>query len=192
MENIKNSIQNIYNISDVSLKKILSCLQPVRFSKKTIIIEPNRRNENIYFIEQGIARSYILVDGKEVTSWFSKEGGLVYSTNSFHGEVIGYENENVQILEDSLLYYMPISDLEYLCANDADISNWLRILYQNSFVEMERRLIYRLYMSAEERYAEFAKVNQDLFQRVNLSYIASYLGMSNVTLWSLRKHELFH
>ena len=52
---------------------------------------------------------------------------------------------------------------------------------------MERRLIYRLYMSAEERYKDFVEKNPDLIQRVNLGYIASYLGMSHVTLCALRK-----
>lgn len=61
------------------------------------------------------------------------------------------------------------------------------ILHQKAFVEMERRLIYRLYMSAEERYNDFLIKNPDMFQRVNLGYIASYLGMSHVTLCALRK-----
>ena len=151
------------------------------------MIEPNKKNSNIYFIEKGIARSYCLIDGKEVTSWFSKEGELIYSTNSFYGRTEGYENEMVQILEDSLLYYIPIIELEKLCIDHADIANWLRILYQKAFVEIERRLIYRLYMSAEERYKDFSEKNPDLFQRVNLGYIASYLGMSHVTLCALRK-----
>ena len=42
---------------------------------------------------------------------------------------------------------------------------------------------------AEERYKDFCSKNQDLFQRVNLGYIASYLGISHVTLCALRKSE---
>lgn len=53
---------------------------------------------------------------------------------------------------------------------------------------MERRLIYRLYMSSEERYSDLYSKNPELFQRVNLGYIASYLGISLVTLWKLRKN----
>mgnify|MGYP000276045626 FL=1 len=92
-----------------------------------------------------------------------------------------------QVLEDSILYFIPIAELEALCLKYADIANWLRILHQKAFVEMERRLIYRLYMSAEERYNDFLIKNPDMFQRVNLGYIASYLGMSHVTLCALRK-----
>ena len=187
MDIIIKSINKTFRVSDVALEKLTSSLQPIEIPKKTILIEPNRKNDNLYFIEKGIARSYSLIEGREITSWFSKEGELTYSTNSFYGKTEGYENEMIQVLEDSLLYYIPIVELEKLCMEHADIANWLRILHQKAFVEMERRLIYRLYMSAEERYKDFSEKNPDLFQRVNLGYIASYLGMSHVTLCALRK-----
>lgn len=187
MERIIRSINDIFRVDKHVLEQLTSRLQPIEVPKKIILIKPSRRNENIYFIEKGIARSYSLIDGKEVTSWFSKEGELAYSTNSLYGKTEGYENETVQVLEDSLLYYIPIVELEKLCTKHADIANWLRLLYQKAFVEMERRLMYRLYMSAEERYKDFAEKNQELFQRANLGHIASYLGMSHVTLCSLRK-----
>ena len=31
-------------------------------------------DRKIYFIEKGITRSYVLHDGKQITTWFSKEG----------------------------------------------------------------------------------------------------------------------
>lgn len=187
MDKIIKSIKATFNVSENTLKELTSRLQPVTMAKKTILVEPGKKDSNIYFIEKGIARAFNLVDGKEITSWFSKEGDLIYSTNSFYGKTEGYENEMVQILEKSLFYYIPITELENLCLQYSEIANWLRILHQRAFVEMERRLIYRLYMSAEERYKDFIKKNPDMLQRVNLGYIASYLGISHVTLCALRK-----
>lgn len=189
MNKVISSIKSIYNINDYAINELISQLHRVEIPKKTFLVTPDRKNCNIYFIEKGIARAYNLIDGKEVTSWFSKEGDLIYSTNSFYGKTEGYENEMVQVLENSIFYYLPISALEDLCKKHTDIANWLRILHQKAFVEMERRLIYRLYMSAEERYNNFIKTNPDMFQRVNLGYIASYLGMSHVTLCALRKDK---
>lgn len=187
MDIILNSIRKTYNITDRSLQILIDKLQPIELPKRTILVSPEKVDRNVYFIEKGIARSYNLIDGKEVTAWLSKEGELIYSTNSFYGKKEGYESEMIQVLENSLFYYMPITELEALCSTNIDIANWLRILHQNAFVEMERRLISRLYLSAEERYNDFFIKNQDLFQRINLGYIASYLGMSHVTLCALRK-----
>ena len=132
-----------------TLDIFVSHLRPIRVPRKTILIKPLVKDNNVYMIERGIARSFNLINGKEMTSWFSQEGELIYS--------------------------------------HIEISNWLRLLHQKAFVEMERRLIYRLYMSAEERYKDLYQKDAGIFQRVNLSYIASYLGISPVTLWKLRK-----
>ena len=187
MKNIIASITSLISIEKETLDILTGHLHPMQVKKKTVLIKPAVKDDNVYIIEKGIARAYLVINGKEVTSWFSKEGELLFSTNSFYGETEGYENERVQILEDATLYYIPISDLEMLCSRYIEISNWLRLLHQKAFVEMERRLIYRLYMSAEERYHDFYAKRPEIFQRVNLSYIASYLGISNVTLWKLRK-----
>ena len=187
MKNIIASITSLISIEKETLDILTGNLHPMQVKKKTVLIKPAVKDDNVYIIEKGIARAYLVINGKEVTSWFSKEGELLFSTNSFYGETEGYENERVQILEDATLYYIPISDLEMLCSRYIEISNWLRLLHQKAFVEMERRLIYRLYMSAEDRYHDFYAKRPEIFQRVNLSYIASYLGISNVTLWKLRK-----
>lgn len=191
MERILNSIALTCKISEPVLRVLTASLTPVSLPKRSLLISPMKKDTNVYFVEKGIARAFNVVDGKELTSWFSCEGDLLYSTNSFHGNTPGYENETVQMLEDSLLYSIPIAELENLCAEYAEIANWLRMVHQNAFVQMERRLIYRFYMSAEERYKDFEENHSGLFQRVNLGYIASYLGMSHVTLCALRKRNIF-
>lgn len=130
MDKIISSITNILNIDDEILTKFLGYLHPMTVPKKTILIRPLITDENVYIIEKGIARSYVMINEKEVTSWFSKEGELIFSTNSFYGKTEGYENERVQILEDSLLYYIKISDLEELCFQHIEISNWLPLKWE--------------------------------------------------------------
>ena len=123
---------------------------------------------------------------KELTSWFSTEGDIVFSTNNFYGNQQRYEYEVVQLLENTVLYAVPIKDLEKLYQTNIEIANWSRILHQEAFIMNEKRLISRLYKSAEERYIELLQTRPDLFQRVNLGYIASFLGISQVTLCHLR------
>ena len=84
------------------------------------------------------------------------------------------------------LYAIPIKELEALYFNNIEIANWSRILHQDAFIVNEKRLISRLYQTAEERYTELLETRPELFQRVNLGYIASYLGISQVTLSHLR------
>ncbi|MGL5618611.1 MAG: Crp/Fnr family transcriptional regulator, partial [Tannerellaceae bacterium] len=105
MKRIIQSINRIAKISDEAMNAFTACLQPLEVTKRSILIEPGKKNPNIYFIEKGITRSFTIVDGKEVTSWFSKEGDITFSTNSFYGATEGYETETVQALENTLIYY---------------------------------------------------------------------------------------
>ena len=76
--------------------------------------------------------------------------------------------------------------LEKLYETNLEIANWSRILHQEAFLANEQRLISMLYKSAETRYVELLQTRPELFRRVNLGYIASFLGMSQVTLCHLR------
>lgn len=107
-------------------------------------------------------------------------------TNNFYGKIEGYEYEMVQMLENGLLYAVPLKDLTRLYETNLEIANWSRILHQQAFIKNEKRLISRFYQSAEERYRQLLDNEPELFQRVNLGYIASYLGISQVTLCNLR------
>lgn len=186
MHTIIQSLKAQSGMSDSSIHELLAHCTVLEVPKKQILTSSFQCDKNFYFIEKGITRSYCVIHGKEVTSWFSTEGDIVFSTNSFYGKTAGYENEAVQVLEDSILYAAPIQDLENLYRHNIEIANWSRILHQQAFIQTERRLISRLYKSAEERYIDLLQTQPDLFQRVNLGYIASYIGISQVTLCHLR------
>lgn len=186
MKNIINALKAKSGMSDNSINELFIHSSVLKLPKKHILTSSFQKDKNFYFIEKGIARSYCVINGKEATSWFSMEGDIVFSTNNFYGNVKGYEYEMVQLLENSILYAIPVKELETLYFNNIEIANWSRILHQDAFIVNEKRLISRLYKTAEERYIELLQTRPELFQRVNLGYIASYLGISQVTLCHLR------
>lgn len=173
-------------MSDRSINELFAHSVLLESPKKQILTSSFHHDQYFYFIEKGITRSYCVMNGKEVTSWFSTEGDIVFSTNNFYGKIQGYEYEMVQVLEDTISYAIPTKDLEKLYRTNIEIANWSRILHQEAFIKNEKRLISRLYKSAEERYIDLLQTRPELFQRVNLGYIASFLGISQVTLSQLR------
>lgn len=174
-------------MSDSSIHELFRNHIRLEFPKRHILTSSFQKDPYFYFLEKGISRSYCVIDGKEITSWFGMEGDIQFSTNNFYGKTNGYEYEVVQLLENSIIYAIPTQDLKTLYQTNIEIANWSRKLHEEAFLKNEQRLISRLYKSAEERYEELMHTQPELFQRVNLSYIASYLGISQVTLWQLRK-----
>ena len=131
MENIIKALKALSGMSDESISLLLQNSRPVTFRKRDIITSSLKRDSFFYFMEKGIARSYCVIHGKEATSWFSAEGDIVFSTNNFYGKIEGYEYEMVQMLEDGLLYAVPLKDLTRLYETNLEIANWSRRMCQN-------------------------------------------------------------
>ena len=152
--------------------------------KKHVLIKGGVLDKNYYFIEKGLTRSYCIINGEEATTWFSKEGGLTFSMLSSYENKPGFEY--VDLLEDSIIYVIPVSELNALYETNIEIVNWSRVVLQKAFIDLEMRHISLASHSAKQRYENFTKEKSDLFQRVKLGYIASFLGVTQVTLSRLR------
>ncbi|MCK7555759.1 hypothetical protein MKQ70_12315 [Chitinophaga sedimenti] len=96
----------------------------------------------------------------------------------------GYED--VQLLEDSDLYKLDLADLRALFEVNIDIANWGRKFVEQELIKVEERLISRQFKTARERYLDLLKDHPNLLQRVQLGHIASYLGITQVSLSRIR------
>lgn len=184
MENIVNSLKEISSLSEGSIDELTKHFVKQELPKRHLLIESGKYNSNCYFIEKGIVRSFVLLDGKEITHWFSKEGDITFAMQCCYNALPAFEN--VELLEPCTLYSIPIQELNSLYNSNIEIANWGRIIHQHSYQLMHLRHISRLYESARKRYDKLLSDNPELFRRVNLGYIASYLGITQVMLSNLR------
>lgn len=184
MKNIISSIRSYYPVSDESIKNLTDRLVPCNFPRKTTIIKGGVLDKNVYFIEKGITRSYCLIDGKEVTTWFSSEGDITFGLLDLYRNEPGFEY--VETLEPTTAYSISIKSLNQLYETDIDITNWSRIIHQECLLALQCTRIDRLTLSASERYKKLLSIYPDICQRVNLGYIASYLGITLPTLSKIR------
>lgn len=143
--------------------------------------------QNMYFIQQGIARAYAEQQGQDVTFWFGQEGDPILSMRSYVEGLPAYEQ--IELLEESILYELPTSILEHLYHQDIEICNWGRKLAEKELISLERRLIHTQLQSGKQRYDALMKSSPSIIQRVPLKYISSYLGMTQVSLSRIRKEK---
>lgn len=60
MENITKKIRACYPVSNEAMAALTQCLEMHTFPAKTLIVKAGRFDRNVYFIERGITRSFIL------------------------------------------------------------------------------------------------------------------------------------
>lgn len=169
---------------EASTDKLVERLSRVDYPKGYHILGAGKTETNIFFIGKGIVRAYIPVDGKEVTFWIGKEGSTIVSLKSYVNNQQGYES--MELMEDSELYLLKRKDLYALFEEDIHIANWGRKFAESEFLQTEERLISLLFTTASERYMKLIQDNPELLQRMPLECLASYLGITPVSLSRIR------
>lgn len=186
MENIIKKIKEVYSVSDETLALLSSHLTPCAFPRKHLLIEEGRRSKVAYFIEKGLTRSFWIVNGEQATTSFSSEGDIVFSMDELYYNKTS--EEYVETLEEVQAYKIPLPELRDLFETNLELCNWGRIIHQNEYRRLHRTHKDVLTLSAKERYEEMKIQFPDMCNRVNLGFIASYLGITLSTLSRVRSN----
>lgn len=181
---IRTIISRIAPLPSASAHRLAAIAHPIALSKSHLLFRADRLEHDIYLISRGLARVYYHYRANDVTLCFGMEGDALISLRSYIQGTPGYEN--IELLETSELYRLKIADLHQLYTHDIYIANWGRKLGEQELIKTEERLMSRQFKSAAERYDELLKNQPNLLQRVQLGHIASYLGISQVTLSRIR------
>lgn len=174
----------VYRMPETSVAKLADNISEITCPKGSHILEAGKTERNIYFIAKGIVRAYIEAKGKEITFWIGTEGATVVSLKSYISNEQGYET--VECMEDATLYVLKRSVLDALFQQDIHIANWGRKFAEAEFLRAEEKFIPLLFTAAAERYQALLKNNPELLQRIPLECLATYLGITPVSLSRIR------
>lgn len=174
----------IYPLPASESNKIIELAEKIDSQKQSTLIDVNKTNRYIYFLEQGICRIYYPKNEKEVILDFCFPGDFILPLNSYVHGTATYEI--VDCLEACTIYRIPITKLQELYESSLPIANWGRKLAELETLKIEYRLIQSLFKSAAERYHDLLTKQPNLLHRIKLGFIASYLGVSQVTLSRIR------
>lgn len=181
---IDQIIDKIHPLSSSAKLMLKKNVEEVNLPKHSIIIRADKIEKKIYFIKVGIARTFSIIDDDEITFSFGKEGDTIASLKSYIENQKGYES--IELLEDSVLYKLNTENLKNLFYKNIEIANWGRKFAEHELLKAEERLISRQLGTATERYIELLKNYPSLIKRVQLGHIASYLGITQVSLSRIR------
>lgn len=181
---IEAILDQIYSLPETSKNLLKEAVVESTFPKGHLLMQADRIEKNIYFIKKGVVRAFSPQKGQEITFWFGEEGETILSMRSYVENKRGYEN--IELLEECQLYKLKTGDLDNLYNQDIHIANWGRKLAEKELLKIESRIISSELLSAKERYDRLILDTPSLVQRVPLKHIASYLGITQVSLSRIR------
>jgi len=185
-DTLLSHIQNKVDISEEQKTELQSFFTLKKLRKKQYLLQEGDACKYLSFVSKGLLKSYFLDEkGSEHINMFAFEGWWISDFNSF----INQEKAvlNIDAIEETELLMITREDYENLMLKIPVMDRYFRILYQNSLVTKDYRLIVSNSFTAEEKYTQFAQKNPDVIQRIPHNLIASYLGLAPETVSRIRK-----
>jgi CRP-like cAMP-binding protein len=174
-------------LSEKAFNAISEISRPIMVKKNTDLQPVGHTCKTIYFLVKGVARIYYFKEDIDITESFSFENSIVVRYESlFTGRP---SRKAIQVLEDSELIAISSPSLFKLYDRYPDIERLFRKLFEKALVEQINRTENLQFHTAEERYQDLIREEPDVLKRVPLKYIASYLGITPVSLSRIRAHR---
>lgn len=184
MEIVLHFLNSVYPMSTGLIDHLHSILKTKELQKRDYLLRAGHICRRISFIEQGLFRCFYLKEEHEVCSWFMKEGDIIVSVESFYRQKSSYES--IQALEDCAITYIDYSELQYIYHHFPEFNFIARVLTEKYYCQSEQRLYSMRMQRSQERYDYLIEHHPELVLRVPAKYLASYLGLTEVTISKIK------
>jgi CRP-like cAMP-binding protein len=153
--------------------------------KKFRLVEVGNVAREAYFINSGAARLYFVKDGEEINANFMFEGNFIASLESFLLQTPS--RQAIETLEDCELLVVSKERLEALTREHTVFNLFSKGIAEQGFITLQRRAASFILDSPEERYTNMVTERPQILERIPQHMIASYLGITPVSLSRIRK-----
>jgi CRP-like cAMP-binding protein len=187
MKLLQKAIESISKLSPESKTDYLAAWKHWNIPKDHLLLREHTVSDYFYFIEKGVARIYYHKNDKEVTEWIAMDEQFFLSITSFFERKPSHLI--IQIVEASEVYGIHYNDFMALADKYHDVEKLLRKMVTRSLILSQIRMDSIQFETAQQRYERLLNVSPNIIQRVPLSYIASFLGVTLETLSRIRSQK---
>ena len=154
---------------------------------RTTLLEEGKISRAIFFIEKGCLRTWVNNNGKGITTQFFFEGDSVSSFESFRTKKPSLYS--IESLEPCVLRTVSQEDFQILVEQNPEVKQQVEEHLFNRFFQAQQLFYSYLKNNPQQRYEELIKQHPEIVLRVPQHYIASYLGITAVSLSRIRNRK---
>ncbi len=154
---------------------------------KHILLHEGEIAQNLYFVRKGCLRLWFNNDGKDITLQFFLEDQPVASIESFLGNQPSLFT--LESIEPSELYFISKNNFETLLSQYPQLQEGFRQIIFKRMGNYANLFLSRIKDNPKRRYDDLVKNNPEIIKRVPQHYIASYLGITPISLSRIRNRK---
>ena len=169
-----------------SRKEVEALCSGARLPKGSLLFRPGSPNHSEYLLLDGIVRTFLLsAEGEDITLSFFEPPGVLppHVTRTKQGKSLLY----AEALSDCVALEMQASAFEALMIENLELRNFGNTVLRQELQQKVNKEIRMASWSARDRLLQFRQDFTMLENRVPHAMIASYLGITTVSLSRLRK-----
>lgn len=183
---ILTSISRHVTLSEEEINFFTALLIPQSIKQHEAIEKIGEPTRAFIYVNSGCLMTYY-TDKEDVDHviQFATAGWWTGDLHSFTKQIPSIYT--TKALADSEVLLLPKNSMDQLLEKYPRFERYFRIIFQNSLVTHQHRIIQGFSSTAEERYLSFREKYPSLEQYVPLKYIASYLGITPEFLSKIRR-----
>jgi CRP-like cAMP-binding protein len=168
------------DFNDSELKIIMPYFESKKVKKKTILLNVGKISNEVYYVIKGCIRLYCEKDGEELSTYFFTENMFAGSYDSFLSRKPS--KVAIETLEDCEVLILTHKAQEKLYQIFPKMNEFIRKAIEYRFIVLHDLFLSYLLNSPEERYLMLKNDRPELLQRIPQHQIASFLGITRVSL----------
>lgn len=185
LKELKEFLAEFSFLRPADIKALVSACSVQRFNKGTTILKSGDIDRNMYLVVKGVTRTYVVrEDGEERTVFLASAGAGFGSSKTIYKDLPS--NENVMALENCMVLVWDFPAFKKACENQPNLYRLYSTMLERSFIEAVERLEFHSVLNPDQRYEYLLKERPEILERVPLKYVASYIGITPVSLSRLR------
>ncbi|MBC7865491.1 MAG: Crp/Fnr family transcriptional regulator [Bacteroidia bacterium] len=185
LENIKQFVYSFVPMTNEEWDDFEGRVHIKKVRAGDFILEQSEICLHVGFVNKGAARVYYMVNGEEINAHFAFENLFVCDYQSFLTQQPS--KYFIQAMEDTEMVMIDRETTEYGFGKYHNWEKFGRLIAEYYYILIEKRTESFLFKTAEQRYLEVVESFPDIFERVPLYHIASYLGIKGPSLSRIRR-----
>jgi CRP-like cAMP-binding protein len=174
----------IWQLSDEDLSLLAACAVSRELKKGETLLKEGEVCRSFYLVEKGYLSTYYNKDGVAINLNFTFEGDFTTNLKSFRNRQPS--EINIKAGEDALVWVFNLTSIFDQFGEYPQIMRFIRRLAMGLLLASEEYSDLFKISTPTERYRYIEKNNPKLLQRISLSQMASYLGVTRETLSRIR------
>jgi CRP-like cAMP-binding protein len=167
--------------------KLAHLLKEREIPVKTTLLNEGEIAQYLYFVKRGCLRLWFNNDGKDITFQFFFEKQTVSSIESFLGGQPSLFS--LESIEPTTVVVISKEGFDILLNQYPEIKNGFQKIILERMGNYAKLFLSRIKDNPPKRYYELLKHSPEIIQRVPQYYIASYLGITPISLSRIRNKK---